>query len=109
MRIVYDNKDLEQLCLTDRLQKKQLGQSGARKLRARLADLMAAVRVTDLVAGHPHPLTGDRAGQFALRLDGGRRLVFEAEHDPPPLKDSGFLDWSQVTAIRILFIGDYHD
>jgi len=76
LRIVYDNKDLEQLCLRDRLQKKQLGQSGARKLRARLADLLAAPRVTDLIAGHPHPLTGDRAGQFALGLDGGRRLVF---------------------------------
>jgi proteic killer suppression protein len=109
LRIVYDNKDLEKLCLTDRLQKKQLGQAGARKLRARLADLMAAARVSDLIAGHPHPLTGDRAGQSSLRLDGGRRLVFEPEHDPFPLRDDGSLDWSQVTAVRILFIGDYHD
>lgn len=109
MRIAYNNKDLEQLCLSDRLQKKQLGQAGARKLRARLADLMAVVRVTDLVAGQPHPLTGTRADQFALGLDGGRRLVFEADHHPPPRKDDGSLDWSQVTAVSILFIGDYHD
>jgi proteic killer suppression protein len=70
---------------------------------------MAAACVTDLIIGHPHPLTGDRAGQFTLVLDGGRRLLFETEHDPPARKDDGSLDWSQVTSIRIIFIGDYHD
>ncbi len=71
---------------------------------------MAAARcVTDLIAGHPHPLRGDRQGQFAVRLDGGRRLVFRPTEDPPPLTADGATDWSQVTSITIVFIGDYHD
>lgn len=101
--------DLEALCTTERLQKKHLGGVGARKLRARLADLAAAGRVTDLVAGRPHPLKGDRAGQFAVDLDGGRRLVFEPAHDPVPERPDGSPAWDQVTAIRIVYIGDYHD
>jgi proteic killer suppression protein len=70
---------------------------------------MAAQRVTDLIAGRPHPLKGDRSGQFAVDLDGGRRLVFEAASDAPPTQDDGSIDWRQVTAVTVVFIGDYHD
>jgi proteic killer suppression protein len=54
-------------------------------------------------------LTGDRAGEFALDLEGGRRLVFVADSDPTPVRDDGSIDWSRVTIVRIVFIGDYHD
>ena len=107
--ILFMDDDLERLCSTERRQKKQLGVKGAKKLQRRLADLMAAGRVGDLVAGRPHPLKNDRAGQFALDLDGGCRLVFEPAHAPPPSRDDGSIDWGAVTAVRIVFIGDYHD
>ena len=109
MDIFFADEGLEDLCRTERLQNKHLGAAGARKLRTRLADLAAAARVSDLVSGRPHPLKGDRAGQFAVDLDGGRRLVFEPAHDPPPLHDDGSIAWNQVTSVRIVFIGDYHD
>lgn len=109
MDILFANDDLEALCSTERLQKKRLGNPGARKLRTRLADLAAVARVSELVAGHPHPLKGDRAVQFAVDLDGGRRLVFEPALDPLPLHDDGSLAWDHVTRVRIVFIGDYHD
>jgi proteic killer suppression protein len=109
LNLFFSDQHLETLCSVQREQNKQLGKAGARKLRARLADLLAAARVTDLVAGHPHPLTGDRSGQFAVDLDGGRRLVFEPEQQPPPIRDDGALDWHQVTAVCIVYIGDYHD
>lgn len=108
MDILFATVDLERLCLEERRAKKELGGPCAKKLRTRLADLAAARNVTDLVAGHPHPLQGDRRGQFALRLHGGYRLVFEPAQLPAPLHD-GAIDWSQVTAVRIVFIGDYHD
>ncbi len=109
MDILIPDSDLQKLCSTEREQNKRLGKAGAKKLRARLADLQAASRVTDLVAGKPHPLKGDRAGQFAVSLDGGRRLVFESANDPIPVGDDGSVVWDKVTAVRIVFIGDYHD
>jgi proteic killer suppression protein len=109
MVILFETADLKQLCSEEREANRQLGRPCAKKLVTRLADLRAAQRVTDLVAGHPHPLKGDRAGQFALDLHGGKRLVFTPAHDPLPLKDDDSIDWSQVTSIRIVFIGDYHD
>lgn len=88
---------------------KDLGLVCARKLRNRLSDLEAAQRVTELVAGNPHPLKGNRAGQFALDLAGGWRLVFAPAHDPCPTRPDGGIDWSHVTIVRIEYIGDYHD
>ena len=88
---------------------RELGKAGARKLRARLDDLGAAGNVTELIAGRPHPLRGDRHGRFALDLDGGRRLVFEPTAQPPPDHPHGGIDWRSVDDVTIVFIGDYHD
>ena len=109
MKITFRDRKLRRLCEDHRSAQKKLGTDCARKLRTRLADLEAAGRVSELVAGKPHPLTHDRAGQFALELSGGWRLVFSPDHDPRPTTSDGGIDWSRVTIVRIEFIGDYHD
>lgn len=109
MDIFFADDDLEKLCSDVRTMSKKLGKPCSKKLVRRLSDLAAAAHVRELTAGRPHPLKGDRAGQFAVDLHGGVRLVFEPDHEPPPTKDDGSIDWSRVTAIRIVYIGDYHD
>ena len=109
MKITFKDKKLRKLCEVQKEAQKKLGAKCARKLRSRLADLTAAETVTELVSGRPHPLKGDRAGEFALDLDGGKRLVFEPANDPVPLNEDGSIDWSKVTFVCIVFIGDYHD
>lgn len=109
MEIRFKDKKLRDICEKQAVAKKKVGDACARKLRTRLADLEAAEQVTDLVAGNPHPLKGDRRGQFALDLAGGWRLVFAPANDPIPLTTDDAIDWSQVTIVSIEFIGDYHD
>lgn len=109
MDISFGDDKLQKLCEQSALAQKKLGAVGARKLRARLADLMAASSVRELTTGRPHPLQGDRAGEFALDLDGGRRLVFKTDNDPIPRKEDGSIDWSNVTKICVTYVGDYHD
>lgn len=109
MVILFVDENVERLCTEEKIGKKKLGADGAKKLRTRLADLAAAVNVRQIFAGRPHPLTGNRAGQYAVNLDGGRRLVFEPARQPPPMLAAGGNDWAQVTEIRIVYIGDYHD
>ena len=109
MEIDIPDDDLRALCQEQRLAIRKLGAACARKLRSRLADLQAAAHVRELVAGRPHPLTGDRKGQMALDLHGGVRLVFAPNHDPVPRFADGGIDWAQVRRITIVFIGDYHD
>lgn len=109
MEVRYRDKKIHELCEKQAVAEKKLGAACARKLKVRLMALEAAARVTDLVAGNPHPLKGDRLGQFALDLAGGWRLVFAPTHDPCPARPDGGIEWFEVTMISIEFIGDYHD
>lgn len=109
LEIHFKDKKIRELCEKRGVAERTLGAACARKLHARLSDLEAASRVSDLTAGNPHPLKGDRRGQFALDLAGGWRLVFAPDHDPCPTKPDGGIDWAQVTIVCIEYIGDYHD
>lgn len=109
MEITFSDGKLQKMCEQQVIAQKKLGKDCARKLRSRLADLDAATSVQDLIAGRPHPLKGDRLGQFSLSLQGGKRLVFEPGNDPIPYKEDSSIHWAQVTNVRIIFIGDYHD
>ncbi|BAY91436.1 putative killer suppression protein HigA [Tolypothrix tenuis PCC 7101] len=109
MEITFGDRKLQKLCEQQDLAQRKLGANCAKKLRTRLADLAAVSCVTELVMGRPHPLTGDRAGEFAVDLEGGTRLVFKPDNEPIPLNEDGSIDWSKVTAVCIVFIGDYHD
>lgn len=109
MQILYKNKNIRTLCLDSKAASRTLGTDNAKKLKIRLAGIEAASCVTELVGGRPHPLVGERLGQFALDLAGGWRLVFSPANDPAPIKSSGGINWSQVTIVCIEYIGDYHD
>ena len=109
MEVRYKDNKIRDLCEKQAVAEKKLGAASARKLMVRLVALEAAARVTDLVAGNPHPLKGDRLGEFALDLAGGWRLVFAPAHDPCPTRPDGGIEWSQVTIVSIEYIGDYHD
>lgn len=109
MEICFKDKKLKDLCERAAIAQRKLGSQMARKLRSRLADLEAAASVTALHAGRPHPLEGNRLGQFALDLVQPKRLVFEPDHDPLPLGEDGRIVWHQVTRVCIIWIGDYHD
>jgi toxin HigB-1 len=109
LEIRYRDKQLRKLCEVRAAAERSFGAPCAAKLRVRLMALEAATRVAHLVAGNPHPLKAARAGQFALNLVGGFRLVFSAVNDPRPELPGGGVDWLQVTAVCIEFIGDYHD
>ncbi len=108
LKINFKNKKVRELCEKKAVAQQKLGAACARKLRTRLDDLEAAITVTDLVAGNPHPLVGDRAGQFAVDLAGGWRLVFSPDNEPCPHRQDGSIDWSEVTIVCIEYIGDYH-
>jgi proteic killer suppression protein len=110
LNISYANKKLQKVCNDERLRVKKHGSTGARKLRQRLDDLEAAetLDIMRFLPGRCHLLTGDRAGQFALDLDHPFRLIFVPDHDPIPRKPDGGIDWTVITAVRIIAVEDYH-
>lgn len=109
MKISFIDADMETLCRQTKVSVKKLGPLSAKKLQTRLAELFNAKCVTELIAGTPHPLKGDRLGDFAVSLHGGDRLVFRSAQQPVPTRTDGSIDWSAVTEVMIIEAGDYHD
>lgn len=109
MNISFIDAKVEALCRQSRRAVRELGAPSAQKLQRRLAEFFNAENVSELVAGHPHPLVDDRRGSFAVDLHGGDRLVFRPTKSPPPAKADGSVDWTRVTDITIVELGNYHD
>lgn len=110
MDLEFATTRLEKLCSNERAIQRALGVAGAKKLRAHLKSLAAAAALDEFrfLPGRCHELAGNRAGQLALELPDGNRLIFEPLADPAPTKTDGGLDWSAVRGVRILDIADYH-
>jgi len=54
-------------------------------------------------------LKANRKGQWAIDVEHPYRLIFDPANDPLPYVKEDILDLSQITAIRLLEIEDYHD
>lgn len=110
MELEFATTRLLKLCSDERGLRRTLGPASAKKLQAHLKSLQAAAALDEFrfLPGRCHELAGDRAGQLALELPDGRRLIFEPAADPPPVKTDGGLNWAAVRSVRILEIADYH-
>ncbi len=111
MDIIFSSRKLEKQCNDSKTMTRTWGTIQAKKLRRRLDELKAAstLEVMQLLPGRCHELKGDRAGQISLDLEHPYRLVFEPANDPVPRKRDGDLNWTAITAVRIIGVVDTHD
>jgi proteic killer suppression protein len=90
---------------------REYGPRNAKRIAIRMAVLFAAPNLAAVPKSKPdrcHPLKGTRDGQFAVDLEHPFRLVFSPDHDPVARSEDGSIDMSQVTAIKIQEVEDYH-
>lgn len=111
MDITYRTRELWRLCNTEKEMTRRLGAANAKTLQLRMVQLAGAEHLGQMKAmpgARLHQLTGDRAGQFAVSLRGPMRLVLVPDHDPVPRRPDGGVDVTQITAITIIEVEDYH-
>jgi proteic killer suppression protein len=111
VNIVFRNKILKKAFNSEKELKKQFGSEKARLIMRRMAVLRASPVLAEVPHKKPerrHELSGKRSGQFAVDLKHPFRLIFKPDHEPLPRKDDGGLDLTQITAIKILGVEDYH-
>jgi plasmid maintenance system killer protein len=110
--ILFQGRKLEKVCTDQRRCIKKFGFTCGTLIERRLKELKGAVNLEAMCFERQakcHELTGDRKGTLAVALEQPYRLIFEPVHDLVPRKPDGGLDWTQVTAIRVLAVEDYHD
>jgi proteic killer suppression protein len=89
MEIVYANKVIRKRC-----------QRAAGKLKQRLDDIRAAdsMAVLQTLPGHYHPLSANRAGEWACHLE-----------DPPGVSPGAARARDRVTAVSLIEVVNYHE
>lgn len=115
MDISFKSKKLAKSFNEGRLLEKTHGANRAKKIRIRMAEFRAAESLMDFWPPKSGPsrchelIQGRRRGQLSVDLDHPYRLIFAPDHDLVPKREDGGLDWSQVTAIKILGVEDTHE
>jgi proteic killer suppression protein len=100
MDIVFGNNEIRKKC-----------NKASGKLRQRLDDIHAAANLGVLrsLPGRYHQLRADRSGEWACDLEQPYRLVFRPFADPLPISKDGLLDTTQVFAVVVLEVVNYHE
>ena len=92
LQLSFADSEIQELCECRVVAEKALGHQAARQLRARLADLCAAEKVSEVVAGLPKR-TG--RGTLVIALHPPHKLVLKPAMNPIPTKD-GKTDWDAI-------------
>lgn len=104
LELAFANKNLRHLCESSAKANRELGVDTADKLRRRIADLRAAISVSDLLLGAPKEIDCDGRPQIALDLDKRFQITFCANHNTLPELESGTVDWSKVSRVKIVTV-----
>lgn len=106
--VEWADRKLARVCAKDSAGRRRFGDQRWRVLRRRLGELLAAPTLIDLRnVDRFHALTADRAGQYAMSLDGPYRIIFAPVEPVPRLPDGG-IDERGVDRVQILEVVNYH-
>lgn len=98
MDITYRNKSIKAACTDAKVSDRKYGKEMSAKIQMRIDEIKAADNVEYMVQfhiGRCHPLTNNRAGQYAVDLVHPYRLIFEKDGD-------------EIQIANIIEIVDYH-
>jgi len=109
LEVAFDSRALRTICENEHQATLELGSTVAQILKHRLADLRAALSVTDLLVGRPRLLDGTASRLMVVDLIDGYRLVFTANHTKNPKTEAGDLDWGRISRVKVLRIEDDRD
>lgn len=110
MELDFSSKKLRRQMQSAVELKRAFGQL-AKPIQMRLGVLAKASTLADVPRCPPercHELKQNLAGRFAVVLKDNWRLIFRPDHQPVPTKEGGGIDSSNVTAIVIEGVVDYH-
>lgn len=111
MVVSFASRKMQKTCSSEKEMKQEWGAALAKKLQQRLMELKAAETLQDISRLPParcHELVGNRRGQLSIDVTHPHRLIIAPDHDPPPRKPDGGLDWTQVTRVLVREIVDTH-
>ncbi|WDF55245.1 hypothetical protein [Mucilaginibacter sp. KACC 22063] len=104
MHISFSDPTLRMICENEEFAQDQLGSVFAKKLKTRLADIMAANCVMDIPTGSPKEVVLEGRPAYQIEILPSHFLIFLSVHQHQPLNKEDQLDWNKVNRIKIVKI-----
>ena len=105
MELAFASIALRELCEDEGTMVTRLGTENARSLKAILADFRALPNASNLKSIHNVLLSPQ--GQLRLSLRDDLTVIAQANHLDNPKDSSGNVDWSEVSRLKIDFVGEH--
>lgn len=105
MEINFPTKELRALCEEESYAAQQLDMKVADALKRRLADIMAADTIHDVMAGNPQLGSYDNVDCFHIDLGQNFRLTVASNRKADRTAGSGTVDWTRVRRVRVVAVG----
>jgi proteic killer suppression protein len=109
--MIFASEKLRKILSGEKEIVRKYGAARGKALVRRMSELRSAANLEamrTLPQAKCHELKQNRKGQLAVDLAHPYRLILEPANDPLPTKPDGGLNWSAVTAIKIIEVTDYH-
>ena len=100
---------VRQLCEDETTAQQELGVAVAQSLKNRLADIMAARSINDIIVGNPRRLLADSQHIMAIDLSDGYSLLMTPNHPRKRSDEPAIIDWSKISRIKILRVEANHE
>lgn len=109
MEVAFKTKVLRTVCLSATAMDQRYGAEGGELLRRWLADIRAAECLGDVPLLAPSLTFRRFSDEVLVDLAGALKVIFKANHQKPPKRMDGEIEWSSVDRILIQRIGEAHD
>ena len=101
LQLLFSNPEVQELCECRASAEKVLGKKAARQLRARLEDLCAVEKISELPVGLSKPAA---CGTLVITLHPPHKLVLEPAMNPIPTKIDGKTDWDVIEHFYVVSV-----
>lgn len=104
MRIAFNDFDIRKVIEDEAEASVQYGESISSILKVRVANIIAAISIHDLISGNLTKVFVDNFQGYSMDLADGLKLVFKCNHTRPPVNADGEINWDMVDYIKFMKI-----
>lgn len=104
MVIAFESKELRLVCENQALANDKYGSALTNKLHDRLADLMAANTIYDVLLGNPKQLVIGSIQGYRIELYKPFVMTLVVNHVEPPVNKANQIDWGRIFKVKIISI-----
>lgn len=111
MELSFRNSKLAKVLNSERELVRNYGADNGRRIALRLQNIRDAANLEELSKvpqTRVHPLTADRNEQISVDAKHPYRLILVCNHEEPPRKPDGGLNWARITKVQLIEITDTH-